>query len=659
MAALRLPLVALLVVAQVSLPHLARSQPCPTGDLFGATTTLPMTAPQFGVSARDLNGDGVADLALSSQAISGSNPGNVSVFFGAVGGGGVTYSAGVAYPVGRDPRGSVITDLNGDGAMDLVVACEGGGLYVLRGLRDGADLPTGQFAAAVLYSLGSCWDVATADINADGLKDLVVSVRGGNITTLLGSPASTPTNIVLVPSGSFAAGANPKGLRLADIDQDGVLDAVVALESSSIAVMRGLSTGGVPNGQFQLGVSIATGGLSFDVALGDFDSNGRIDIAVATYIGNTCAVLLNQGNLQFAITSYATPGVPLSIEAGDINLDGVVDLALSSAGQGRVVSVLIGRSANGVGTGLFDPPVMFGVGTAYAVALADLDGNGSLDVAGANHVQNTFHYLLNACAPGPSLLQVNIVGNGTVLVDPDLEVYPPNTEVTLTAIPGAHHHFTAWGGAASGANPVVTILMNGPRFVTANFLLDSYPLSVTLHGQGAGTVSTTPSMSTYPHGSLVRLEALPELGSVFVAWGGDASGTENPLDILMDLPRDITAEFQVDPQILPEIIEVADVPLDQGGKVKIRWRASSWDRLSGHPLAVVKKYFVWREVPSNFVAAETLLPDSRGLHRTVENGDEFFWEYVTTLPASAFPGTATRPRLRTIRPQGGTRTRAS
>ncbi len=66
-------------------------------------------------------------------------------------------------------------------------------------------------------------------------------------------------------------------------------------------------------------------------------------------------------------------------------------------------------------------------------------------------------------------LTINIIGSGTVTKDPDWDVYPEGTVVTLTAIPDSGWHFDHWSGGASGPNNPTDITMNGDKVVTAHF----------------------------------------------------------------------------------------------------------------------------------------------------------------------------------------------
>ena len=140
-------------------------------------------------------------------------------------------------------------------------------------------------------------------------------------------------------------------------------------------------------------------------------------------------------------------------------------------------------------------------------------------------------------------LSVTTVGTGTVTRNPDQPLYAHGTVVQLTAVPGAGYSFTAWSGDATGSTNPTSVVMDGPRNVTATFTLNSYTLSV--NTVGSGTVAKSPDQPTYTHGTVVQLTATPGTGYTFTGWGGDTSGTANPLTVVMTRNRSITATFTI------------------------------------------------------------------------------------------------------------------
>src|SRR5205823_7812521 len=76
------------------------------------------------------------------------------------------------------------------------------------------------------------------------------------------------------------------------------------------------------------------------------------------------------------------------------------------------------------------------------------------------------------------------------------------------------------------------------------------------------------------------------------------------INVVMDTDKTLTATFAIDTTLAPRFVSITDVPLDQGGRVKLRWLASSLETPGADPQNLVTQYFVWREIPqSAFIAA--------------------------------------------------------
>ncbi len=185
-------------------------------------------------------------------------------------------------------------------------------------------------------------------------------------------------------------------------------------------------------------------------------------------------------------------------------------------------------------------------------------------------------------------LATQIVGLGDVAKSPDQPLYDHGTNVGLSATPEVGWHFVAWSGDASGSNPVTTVLMNGPKSVTATFAINQYALATPV--VGLGVVARSPDQPLYDHGTTVGLSATPEVGWHFVAWSGDASGTNPVTTVLMDGPKSVTATFAINQYTLATqivglgtVAKSPDQPLyDHGTNVgltatpQVGWHFVAW-----------------------------------------------------------------------------------
>ena len=619
-------------VAICATPARAQAPGCGDAEILASQGEAMVAAAQRHVEAADLNGDHLLDLVVSM--------GHSLVIAMATGttGSKVNYSAAYSLPTGLDPTGTAIADFNGDGINDIAVACDGGGVQLFRGL--GADgVGNGQFVLYQTFDVGSAWDIASADINGDGIRDLVVALRGGAVLPFLGNGSGGVGDGTFTQGVTAAAAGSPKGLALGDFNKDGILDAVVATEGASVDVLIGGGSGGVGNGTFGVALTLAGAGTTYDVTIGDFNGDTWPDIASADYTNHSVSVFLGGPGLVFQpVITHSALGSPLGIEAADFDGDGHVDIVAAATGSGSSFVYFHNSGTTTPSPDGFFASTSYGPGrVGYGISTADLNGDHGFDVMVPGISETTVLLAFNACvADQPRILTTNVIGSGTIVRDPDLPSYTTGTVVQLTAIPAADWVFSNWSGDALGSANPISVTMNYDRTVTARFIPLQRTLTVAFSGPGHGTVLRSPDLPTYDNGSTVRLTAVPDFGSVFAGWSGDATGDTNPVDLVMSSDKSVTAAFEIDHSIAPRILSVTDVPLDQGGKVKLRWRSSSLESTTTSPDTLVTQYFIWREIPQSAFRAATA--GATLFMRTATATREYFWEFVTSLPASRFTG---------------------
>ena len=141
-------------------------------------------------------------------------------------------------------------------------------------------------------------------------------------------------------------------------------------------------------------------------------------------------------------------------------------------------------------------------------------------------------------------LNITSIGAGGVLKNPDGGVYDENTTVTLTAVPLPGVEFTGWSGDLSGTQNPATITMTSEKNVTATFVeLPPEEYAVNITAAGSGTVTKSPDAASYVAGTVITLSAAPEAGYEFTGWGGDLSGSANPLPVAVNSNMNVTATF--------------------------------------------------------------------------------------------------------------------
>ena len=138
------------------------------------------------------------------------------------------------------------------------------------------------------------------------------------------------------------------------------------------------------------------------------------------------------------------------------------------------------------------------------------------------------------------------------------ESYEYGAAVTLTAHPDGDSVFAGWnGGGCFGTGQCVTSI-NADTNITATFNLKTYSLNVTKAGSGSGTVTSNPSgvdcgtdcEQTYDTGTSVTLTALPDVGSHFIGWSGECTGSDTTCIVTVDGIKNVTATFDLKQRIL-------------------------------------------------------------------------------------------------------------
>jgi hypothetical protein len=326
------------------------------------------------VAISDLDGDGNLDLAVANEI---SN--DVSILLGSGGG---AFGGAVTYSAGTEPSSVAVGLFDGDAALDLAVANRNSDdVSVFLSVGDGT------FGTAVPYAAGaSPSSVALGDLNEDGELDLAVSnYNDDEVSILLGNGDGTFQTAM-----GYEAGSEQTQLAVGLFNGDAHLDLAVANQfSSEVSVLLGNG-----DGTFQTAVAFSVGSFQLPsaVAVGHLNNDTYADLVVAGEFNGDVAVLLGNGDGTFqAAVTYDSGTAAFSVAIGDLDLDGDDDLAVADYDSEGLVWILLGN-----GDGTFSAAESYAAqSSASSVAIGDLDKAGTPDLAVANYGSDTVSVFLN------------------------------------------------------------------------------------------------------------------------------------------------------------------------------------------------------------------------------------------------------------------------
>lgn len=428
------------------------------GGGFSPLPGIPLNLPNGArtLATGDLNQDGKLDYLITRDTT------NFALALSGDGIGGA--SSQILVPATANIQASAIGDANGDGRPDFVAASDASGGIVSVSLNQGG----GAFALpTTLIGTPNPSRVFVRDFSGDGRADLLLADRVQNTAAIL---IASSTGAFGFPAPVAMGMAQPQML-LTNLGNDPWPDLIAVNGQLSVAL-------GSPGGAFvPPAISFAGGGMT-RAAAGDFDSDGRTDLAVAAPTG----LLHIRGNGTSGFTGSTIYGFSTAsaqaILSQDFDLDGFQDLYLSAGG---IASVILNRLPSAVG------PAPFGTGTlgcAGSIALRTLDtptvGSTTFGFAVTNapRLQTCGIWVSNAqdvagfTIPGISLLLHVGIFTATEFYTLDTstrlegDLYVPVTLPSVPALAGSVYYGQAVvledSKSGFGCNPVGFYLVSSP-----------------------------------------------------------------------------------------------------------------------------------------------------------------------------------------------------
>ena len=305
-----------------------------------------------------------------------------------------SFSVRTEYAVGNSPFFLLLCDLDVDSRSELLVTnFNSNNFSVLKNTSTPGNV---SFSPAINFSTGVEPDaLSAADMNGDGKPDIIATSISGHMFSVFIN-ASGPGNISFAPRIDFPTGTSswPRGIAICDMDGDGKPDIVLPdnnkiydLSNNSwgtVSIFRNTTIGGIVS--FASPVSYKTSEYPRNVSVSDLDGDMKLDIVVSNHIGGDISVFKNSstpGSINFISQATLPIGGRIElVELGDFDGDGKDDLAVSTFYGGSKFCIF--RNASNVGVISFGPRQEIDV-YPIGISIGDVDGNGKPDLSTANY----------------------------------------------------------------------------------------------------------------------------------------------------------------------------------------------------------------------------------------------------------------------------------
>ncbi|CAM2728269.1 unnamed protein product [Rotaria socialis] len=404
----------------------------------------------------------VGDFDRDSQwdiAVTCFKKNSVSVFLG-LGNGTFESEISNLLPKSSYPTAMVVGDFNNDNQSDIVVVnSQGKTISALLGYGNGT------FAKDISTSTGNSSPVfiAMGDFNKDNKLDIAVAFqKDDNVGVFMGYGNGSFSQQIVY---KLSKGSSPVWLIVHDFNEDNVQDMAVANSGgNNIGIFLGYGDGTFRNASLY---STGNNSAPCSIAIGDFNGDNRMDIAVANVKGGNIVILFGYNNETFMLeVAYGIePGTVLtSIVVDDVNDDTILDIIISAQGSGsNNIGVFYGLN-----NGTFLIPQSYSTGvtaTALSIAIADFDNDGRKDFVTSNSNNNSISIMLRYKSEPFGTQSTIFTGDNSQPYSVVVSDFDNNGELDIAV-------------ANSQANNIGIFLGNGDGTFIDQYIIDSELISV-------------------------------------------------------------------------------------------------------------------------------------------------------------------------------------
>jgi hypothetical protein len=477
----------------------------------GAVATISGLTIANGLATGYANGAGVnnaGNLTIQSCAIVN----NVNLY----GWGGAIFNSGNLTLTDSTISGNQVTGENGYNPAGGGGAGMGGGVFTLSG-------------TATITGCTFSGNSATGG-NGGGATYYGVSGRGGGINGGQPGTMSTPTG----QAGGFGGGGGGGAYNNGNGGTGGFGGGGGGASMCNIGGQSGFgggAGGGESGGTCYFGAGGGGGGLGGGI----FMDSGTVTIVNCSFAGNQVSGGIGGSGVNSGQGSNGS-----GIGADFFNVAGNIFPVLTATTLGGGTVVINPTAPPYLNNSLATITATPASGWTFLYWLGDASGTNS--AVNVNMTRNKFVQAVFA---------TQLTTASLISADPQSDFYPFGTRVKFTVIPPAGTFFSSWGGDAVGTNNPLNFLVVNPNPSVSCSLgsLNAGQYALTVVETGQGHVATSPLANYYNSGQVVTITPVPDGGESFIGWGGDASGTANPLVVTMNQSQTITANFTTRPTL--------------------------------------------------------------------------------------------------------------